>query len=536
MNRTWASNAGLVLRDAVPAELRARWAAAGLCPGRGLYQAFRDRVAAHPDRTAVTDAEGSLSYAELDARARSLAAALVRDGTGPGDLVGIQLPNSWRALAADLAVAAVGAVALPWPLGRGSQDARALLGRSRARALIAESDTIASIRHELPYLESLVMVNQVTEGQFESCRTDPEDPARILVSSGSEAEPKMVAYSHNAVLGGRGAYVDAVLDTGGDEPPRALVLVPLASSFGSLGLVALVSSGATVQLLGRFDAGAALDAVTALRPTHLVGVPTMLKRMADHPALPAADLSSLRALVSSGAMLGPAARAAVLARFDRPLVNVYGSTDGVNCRTVWTRASAGPDGAEGSADVRIVGRPDPRVTDLRVCDPDDRERPRGESGEIQARGPMSPLCYVGDPESDRRYRTADGWVRTGDRGVIGPDGGLRVLDRLKQVVIRGGRTISPAEVERHVEAHPVITEAVCVPVPDPDLGERLCACVVQESGTEPLTVGQLGDFLTGARGLERHKLPELLLQLDSLPLGPTGKVCRRTATALADRG
>lgn len=312
--------------------------------------------------------------------------------------------------------------------------------------------------------------------------------------------------------------------------------MPLASSFGSLGLVALVGCGATVQLLGRFDAGTALDAVGALRPTHLVGVPTMLKRMADHPALPAADLSSLRALVSSGAMLGSAARSAVLDRFDRPLVNVYGSTDGVNCRTVWTRNNAGPDGPGEPGDVRIVGRPDPRVTELRVCDAEDRERPSGESGEIQARGPMSPLCYVGAPELDLRYRTEDGWVRTGDSGVVDADGSLRVLDRLKQVVIRGGRTISPAEVERHVEAHPAIAEAVCVPVPDADLGERLCACVVQEPGTEPLTVAQLGAFLTGARSLERHKLPELLLRLDSLPLGPTGKVCRRTATALADFG
>ncbi|WP_435129306.1 class I adenylate-forming enzyme family protein [Actinacidiphila sp. bgisy144] len=553
-HRSWTSRAGLLLRDAVPARTRREWVARGDCPDRGVYEAFAAQVRAHGGRTAVRTPDTVLDYRELDARARQMASGLRALGTGPGDVVGIRLAGGWPALAADLAVAAVGAVALPWPAGQGSRESHALLAGSRARLLIA--DTPADLRHgPLPYLEHQVGVEELLrEGGdadgFVPAAVEPEDPARILVSSGSEAAPKMAAYSHNALLGGRGTYVDAVLRDPGPESdpgpdsesgpgprpapeddgtpargvPAALVLAPLASSYGSLALVALARCGATLHLLDRFDPGAALRAVTEWRPTHLLAVPTMLGRIASHPPVPGEDLSSLRAVVSSGAQLTSAVLAAALARLGRPVTNVYGSSDGVNCRATWTGADH---------DVRRVGRPDPRVTELRVCGSDDTPLPYGHRGEIQARGPMSPLCYVGAPDLDRRYRTADGWVRSGDLGVIDPDGTLRVLDRLRQTVIRGGWTVSPAEVEEQLHAHPYVAEAACVAVPDPDLGERLCACLVQRPGTVPLDTAALAAYLTVERGLARRKAPELVLHLEQLPLGATGKVCRRTLTAAA---
>ncbi|MBF9069254.1 class I adenylate-forming enzyme family protein [Streptacidiphilus fuscans] len=536
--RTWRSDNGLVLRDTVPARLRLQWVQRGDCPDVGLYQAFAERVRVHADRLAVRTSDVQLTYRQFDLHVLQMAAALAASGAGPGDIVGVRLPSGWRALAVDLAVAAVGAVALPWPAGQGSRESHALLELSRARFLVteAETDSASAIdrRHgPLDHLEHVVTVDDLLRGDPEAFRpadVEPEAPARILVSSGSETAPKMTAYSHNALLGGRGTYVAAVLGLDPDDPygetdaPSALVLAPLASSYGSLGLVALAGCGATLHLLDRFDPEGVLRAVTAWRPTHLVGVPTMLRRIADHPPVPGEELGSLRKVVSSGAQLTSAVLAAALKRFRCPVTNVYGSSDGVNCRTTWT---------DPQQDVSRVGTPDPRVTELRVCGPDDRPLPPGTSGEIQARGPMSPLCYVGAPELDRRYRTADGWVRTGDLGVIEADGSLRVLDRLKQVVIRGGWTISPAEVEEQVHAHPDVAEAACVAVPDPDLGERLCACLVQRPGTPPLDVASLGAYLGGERGLARRKLPELVLHLERLPLGATGKVCRRTLTAAA---
>jgi acyl-CoA synthetase (AMP-forming)/AMP-acid ligase II len=581
--------------DLVPHRLRRAWVAAGHCPDRDLWTAFRATAAAHPARVAVvSDAEGEVTYGELAHRAALLAAGLRAAGLAGRHVVATRLAPTWRTFAADLAIAALGGLALPCLPGHGARDLAALLGTSRAVALLTDPDADADadtdavvhgLRDRLPYLRTVAAVDALVaagarEAPFEPEPVEPEAPARVLVSSGSEAAPKMVVYSHNALLGGRGSYVAAALATGttgagesgaaagadptcasaapvsaapgaaahenpaapapvsadpgagahqgpgGRAPARLLLLVPPASSFGSLALVALVRCGATVLLppSGRFDPGWALRAVGWWRPTHVAGVPTMLRRMAEHDAAPGEDLSSLGAVISSGAALTPPVLGAVLGRFRRPLLNVYGSTDGVNCRAVWR---------EPSADVRWAGRPDPAVTGIRVCDAEGRPVPPGEAGEIQARGPMTPLGHLGDPGLDARNRAPGGWVRTGDLGVLDAHGELHVVGRLRQVVNRGGRTLSPAEVEALAEGHPALAEAVCVAVPDEELGERLCVCVVPRAGMPAPTLAELCGWLTDRHGLERHKLPERLVVLDALPLAATGKVCRRTVTALA---
>jgi acyl-CoA synthetase (AMP-forming)/AMP-acid ligase II len=195
----------------------------------------------------------------------------------------------------------------------------------------------------------------------------------------------------------------------------------------------------------------------------------------------------------------------------------------VNCHTAVT--GLGPDTG--------TGLPDPAVAKIRIRGEDGDDCPPGFPGEICALGPMTPMSYVEAPELDARYRLPGGWVRTGDRGLLDEHGRLHVLGRLKQIVNRGGYNISPAEVEREVAAHPAVTEVACVPIPDDELGERLCACVAQPPEAEPLTLAELTRFLESERGLERRKLPEALLLLPELPVGATGKVCRRTLTELA---
>ncbi|TLS47622.1 acyl--CoA ligase [Streptomyces montanus] len=545
MTAAWSSANGIVVPDRVPAQLRRRFARQGLVPDQDLTTLFRAQVRKHPGRPAVIDPEGELDYATLDERAQRIATALTASGIGAGDVVGVQLPNGWRALATDLALAAIGAVALPYPVGRGTQDSLALLGGSRASAVITTAGwqdgrlarTLAGLRPDLPDLRFVFAFGAPAPGCVplepwldgpatartpEPAAVHPEAPARILVSSGSETAPKMVVYSHNALAGGRGNYLRA-LGIGGDAL-RCLVLVPLMSSYGSLGLVVLVRLGGTLVLMPGFEPAAVLEAVTRHRPSHVFAVPTMLRRIADAPRATGEDLSSVRAVVSSAAPLQPGTLRAALARFGCPLVNVYGSSDGVNCHTVWARPAD---------DVRRVGRPDPAVAEIRVVGPLGRGLPPGEAGEIQARGPMTPLCYLAAPDLDAAHRTHDGWVRTGDRGLIDDNGELWVLDRLRHTVIRGGHTISPAEVERHLGGHPAIADVACVPVPDPDLGERLCACLATRPGSKPPTLVALRTYLEGERGLERRKLPDHVLTLDQLPLGPTGKVCRKTLTRLA---
>ncbi|MFC8172018.1 class I adenylate-forming enzyme family protein [Streptomyces sp. NPDC057325] len=607
----WRSRNGLELPDRVPRADRRAWEARGLCPDADLFTLFRGHALAFPGRDAVVDERGTLSYGELYAEVLRVAALFAEAGLGPRDVIALRLPNGRLAATAELAVYALGAVALPYPLGGGVRDTLSLLARSRAGGAVLSEPEDLEATAGLPWLRAVFTAGPATAPGVRSLdRTPPGGPfrpggppaeatapARILVSSGSETEPKMIAYSHQAMAGGRAAYVRALAGlparppgpearpagpgarpagfeerpSGPEErppgpearptgfearpsgagarpvgleartsgpgarsgppassgpppaPPRFLVLVPLASSYGSLGVpVALAALGGTLIVRGRFDAADALRAAVAHRPTHLFGVPTMLRRMADLPRLPGEDTSSLRAVVSSGAALPASTAAACRERFGVPVVAVYGSSDGVNCHTAAPGAPAGD----------TAGTPDPAVAVLRIVRPDGSPADTGEPGEIQARGPMTPLCHVAAPDLDARYRTADGWVRTGDLGALDEKGRLRVLGRLRNVVIRGGHTLSPAEVEHELGTHPGIAEAVCVPVPDEEFGERLCACVRPVPGTPAPALGDVTAHLA-ARGLERRKFPEYLLVLDRLPLRPTGKVCRRTAAALA---
>ncbi|MER6387200.1 class I adenylate-forming enzyme family protein [Streptomyces sp. NPDC001523] len=541
----------VILHDLLPADLRRSWAVDGTCPDLDLYSLFRARQIADLHRTAVIDAKGALCYTALDRKVRSLATGLRELGIRPGDVVGVQLPNGRHAVMADLALAALGAVALPFPVGRGGLEAESLLRRAEAVAVIASVEhqgnrhaadlrallaTLPALRHVIAAgpgtapegTVALTGLLRADAAAFVAARPDPDSAARILVSSGSEAEPKMIAYSHNALAGGRGNFLASLMPDA--AAPRCLFLVPLASAFGSNGTaVTLARHGGTLILLDRFTAEAALAAVREHRPTHVLGVPTMVRMMLEHLDEEGSDAGALpspTALVLGGAALDETTAESAGRAFGCPVVNLYGSADGVNCHT-----GLGEDGPETDDAGVAAGRPDPRVADIHIIDTETRERlPDGQVGEIIARGPMTPMCYVASPELDARYRTPDGWVRTGDLGLIDDDGVLHVVGRLKDIVIRGGANISPAEVERELASHPRVRDVVCVGVPDEVMGERLAACVVAR-GPQDLTLASLAGHLT-RRGLERRKHPERLLVVGELPLTPAGKPDR---TALRER-
>ncbi|MFG2833381.1 class I adenylate-forming enzyme family protein [Streptomyces zaomyceticus] len=530
----------VTLTDLLPARLRRSWAVDGTCPDLDLYSLFRARQIADLHRTAVIDAKGKLCYTALDRKVRCLAEGLRGLGIGAGDVVAVQLPNHRNAVIADLALAALGAIALPFPAGRGAAEAESLLRRSEAVAVVAATEhrglahaaELRALAPALPALRHVIAAGQgsAPEGTiplaqllrtdptgFVPARPDPDSAARILVSSGSEAEPKMIAYSHNALAGGRGNFLASLMPD--DTPPRCLFLVPLGSAFGSNGTaVTLARHGGTLVLLDHFTPEAALAAVRDHAPTHVLGVPTMIRMMlegmeeGDGP-LPAAPT----ALVLGGAPLDEATARAAAEAFGCPVVNLYGSADGVNCHT-GLHHTVPPTDRSGV----VAGRPDPRVAEIRIADPDTHEPlPDGRTGEIVSRGPMTPLCYVASPDLDARYRTTEGWVRTGDLGHFDEEGVLHVVGRLKDVVIRGGANISPAEVERELASHPRVRDVVCVGVPDPLMGERLAACLVVKGARSP-DLDDLGVHLS-ARGLDRHKHPEHLLVLPELPLTAAGK-------------
>ncbi|MEE1938042.1 class I adenylate-forming enzyme family protein [Streptomyces sp. TRM 70361] len=538
-----------VFHDLIPVSLRKSWTAEGRYPGKPLFTLFEENAARHPDAPAVLDSTGTVTYAELRRTALGLARAFADAGVEPGDVVAVNLANGHLACAVDLAVAALGAICLPYPVGRRRQDTLAMLRRSGATTAVVTRQVGATdyggllreLAPELPGLREIFVLGEPLEGtrSLDALLADPPEPlerpaepdpdsaARILVSSGSEAEPKMVAYSHNALVGGRGEFVRSL--TRGDGPPRIMFLVPLASSFGSTGTsVTIAVLGGTLVLMPRFDAAEAVRLIGEHRPTHLMGVPTMFQEMLADPRLaPDAadrvDTSSLTALVCGGAGVDPETVAECVRVFGCAFVNLYGSADGVNCHTqieddlVTVQTTA--------------GRPNPRVTTIRIAGDDGRELPRGEVGEIWSRGPMSPLCYVNAPELDARYRTEDGWVRTGDLGRIDDGGRLVIVGRKKEIIIRAGLNISPAEVESLVNTHPAVRHAACLGVPDRKLGERVCVWVVPVPGRSAPDLEELRRHLYEERGLERAKLPELLKVVDELPVNPAGKVDRQALRA-----
>lgn len=531
------NSSGLI--DLIPADLRRQWKADGCYPDRPVYRLFAEQVRRRPDAPAVVMSDETVSYAQLDDAARRLAGSFQRMGIVSGDVIAYQLPNDWRCCAIDLAAAALGAVVAPLPPGRGRLDMAALLRRCAARAFVVEAhDTgadpcrmVEALRPTLLSLRFPVVAGASRRGwlTLEAMLAGPaldhealpdvdaDAPARLLVSSGTESEPKLVAYSHNALIGGRGRFLQRLHPDGPGF--RGLYLVPLGSSFGSSATVgALAWLGGCVALLPRFDAAAAVEAIGRLRPTHLLGVPTMLQRMAADPSLASVDTSSLQALVSGGAMIDPATIHRCIEAFGCPFVSLYGSADGVNCHTL-------PDEPT-EVVLRSVGRPHPAVCEIRVVDDAGRLLGPGQLGEILARGPLSPMQYVNAPELDARYRCEGGWVRTGDLGYLDRDGYLVLSGRKKDIIIRGGANISPVQIETLATAHPDIIGAACVPVPDADLGQRVCICVTLKEGAKRPSLEDINRHFR-RQGLAADSLPDYLLFCRQLPLGPAGKVDKK---------
>lgn len=535
------NNTGII--DLVPMDVRREWVRNGTYPNKSVFQLFRQHAERHPEKLAVLSPEESISYGELLDRSLRLAAGLRAQGIVPGDVVAYQLTNSWRCCAIDLAAAALGAVVAPFPPGRGRLDIESLLRRCDARAVVVPAEfggidlceLIESLRPTLLSLRILIVEGEARRGwssldrlmDVEPLGTEtlpkvcPNSPVRLLVSSGTESEPKLVAYSHNALVGGRGRFLQRLHEDG--ESFRGMYLVPLGSSFGSTATFGSLSwLGGSIVVLPKFDVPAAIRAIETLRPTHILGVPTMLQRIAADPLLAEVDKSSLVGLISGGSLIDEASVRRCVEAFGCGFISLYGSADGVNCHNTLD------DPLE--VVLRSVGRPNPSVCEIRIVDDQGVELPQGEVGEIKARGPLSPMQYVNAPELDARYRDAEGWVCTGDLGYIDRDGYLVLAGRKKDIIIRGGQNISPVQIEMLATGHPDVVSAACVPVPDPDLGQRVCICVTLREGAPRFSLAELTDYLR-QQGLEVNKLPEYLRFYRHLPLSPAGKVDKKALAA-----
>jgi len=492
------------------------------------------------DLDAVRDGETRTTYEALAQQASTAAAAFVRRGLAPGDRVAIWAPNSTEWIVAALGLWQAGCTLVPVNTRLKGREAADLLVRSRARLLVTVTDFlgadyVAVLRGagvELPDLEHVAVASgpvpagavswrdlladtddaSSSEAERRGQAVAPDDPSDILFTSGTTGTPKGVVQTHSRTVR---VGTDWVAMTGLEAGDRYLMVNPYFHMFGlKAGILASVAVGATMLPEPVFDVDRVLSRIAQERVTVLPGPPTLYQSILDHPGRAKYDLSSLRVAVTGAADIPVELIRRV--REELPFSSVitgYGLTEAGT-------ATATSPGDDAETVATTVGRPRPGF-ELRIADGDGVERAEGEAGEILLHGGSVMSHYLDDPEATSAAFTDDGWLRTGDLGVLDPAGCLRIVGRSKDMFIVGGFNVYPAEVENALLEHPAVAQAAVVGVPDRRMGEIGSAFVVLRPGTSTSS----GDLLAWARQrIANYKVPRFFELVDELPLNATGKV------------
>ena len=493
-------------------------------------------------RSAIIDGTTVLSYVELVGEARRFGAALIDAGIQPGDRVAIWAGNSARWVVAALGLFEAGGVLVPVNTRFKGPEAADLLRRSRARALVTVTDflgvdyvtMLGDSGVELPDLTTTVVaegparvgatgwddfVAGPTGASHDEVRrrgtaVGVDDPSDILFTSGTTGVPKGVVQTHGRT---RLVATDWVDMTGLSADDRYLMVNPYFHMFGlKAGILAAVGAGATMLPVPVFDVGDVLAMVAEHGVTVLPGPPTLYQGILDHPQRSAYDLSTLRVAVTGAADIP----VELIRRLDDELpfsvvISGYGLTEG------GTASATSPDDDVDTI-ATTVGRPRPGF-ELRVVDGGDEDQPAGTPGEILLRGGSIMSHYLDDPAATAEALSADGWLRTGDLGVLEPSGYLRIVGRSKDMYIVGGFNAYPAEIENALLLHPDIQQVAVIGVPDPRLGEVGMAFAVlrpEASVTGADIVGWSRDRMAN------YKVPRAVRIVDRLPVNATGKVVK----------
>lgn len=506
-----------------PPEFVERYRARGYWLDRPLWDLFLERVFDRfPERVALVSGGERVTYAELGRRALALAGRLARLGIGRLDPVVLQLPNVPEFAYCYFALQRLGAVPIMALPAHRELELRHLVSLARASAYIGDDpDLAAVVRQENPQLRVVVLRQDLDWGPggppLPEVEVDPLDPALFLLSGGTTGLPKLIPRTHNDY------WYNSVLAAGVNDirPDDALLVVlPLGHNFplACPGLQGFLQRGARVVLSTTTQAGPNFELIARERITHLELVPALLIRWLNDPALEAAELDSVRIVNTGGQRLQPEVKGLC----ERSLAGctvqeVFGMAEGL---LNFVRL-------DDPEEVRreTAGRPLSPDDEIQVVDEELRPVPPGQVGELIVRGPYTIRGYFRAPEHNALAFTPDGFYRTGDLVRVHPSGNLVVEGRKKDLINRAGEKISAEEVENLIIAHPNVVEVACVPVPDPVLGERMCACVVLRPGTS-LSLEELCRFLL-AKGMAKFKLPERLEVMDELPTTQVGKVSKR---------
>ncbi len=468
---------------------------------------------------AVVDGDVSIDAGTLEQLVSSVAGGLRRLGVRRGDVVAWQLPNWWEALVLFRACWRSGAVAAPIHHQVGSAEV------SRVLDDLGPALTLSTPGQPLAGLVDAVGV-RTGDARFEDLLAGPplatgaargSDMAVILFTSGSTGHPKAVLHTHRGLAYKARSMTRAHGLTTADV---ALMPSPLAHVSGLLNSVLVPGTAAmAVVLMEKWDAERGVRLAGRHRASFMIGPPTLFVGMMEVPGYQV-QVQSLR-LVSCGAMgVTPGFIDSARQAFGAVVKRTYGSTE---APTITTSAFDDPPAWARDTDGHPVGEGEVRVVDPAT----DRPVATGQRGEVMVRGPELFVGY--GEESQTRAAVRHGWFATGDLGVLDANGCLSIVGRLKELIIRGGENIASAEVERVLEQHPEVRQAVVVGCPDRRLGERVAAFVV---GSPAVDVDECRRWFAD-QGMARFKTPEVVVHLEEIPLLGVGKPDRQALRSRA---
>jgi acyl-CoA synthetase (AMP-forming)/AMP-acid ligase II len=491
-----------------------------------------------PEKTAIVDQRGRLNYRDYESRAKHLASHFVELGLTSDDVIAIQLPN-WSEF--PIALSAAMLVGIPFCQFHSDfrhREVEFVLRFTEATAIVIPDEfrrfnhveMIEELRPKLPKLKHILVVGRdvpadyfdvrgfldrpsgspINEQALGERRPKPNALQRTAFTSGTTGDPKAVLHIHNT-----SNYMCWVLNDGQRiaQDSVFLTFLPVGLNWGLGCVCQALFAGCTLVLQDVFRAEETLALIQREKVTHFCCAPAHLVALLNVADFDKYDLSSLQMSMTGGASCPIEVIREVQARLPGKLLEMYGMLEvGSQAQTTYDEH---PEAVCG-----LVGKEQPGMQ-LKAIDAEGKDCPPGAPGEVLTRGPSVMISYYNNPAANEKAFSGDGWFHTGDVGVFDERGYLKIVGRTKEMIIRGGANIYPREIEEALYEHPKVRDAAVVGLPDPRLGERVCACIVTRDGQQ-MDFAEVVEFLR--RRVATYKLPEHLVFLDDLPRTPTGKV------------
>ena len=526
-----------------PPEFAARYRAKGYWRDRSLRDEFADALREFAPRVFVVDAERQFTYADVGRLSERLALNLLELGLRPLDAVVLTLPNVAEFVILYFALQKIGAIPIAALATHRYGEVSQFVRIASAAACVypeAQGDfcfgpMVKRVQEESPCMKFAIVLGNAGPGEhsltalierepklpraeLDKIRIDPTDPCIYQLSGGTTGIPKLIPRTHNDYAYNSrtaapvcGVSADSVL----------LLVIPIAHNLALAcpGIQGYAFNGGKLVLAASARPEDMFALIQTHRVTHLKVVPALLIRLINSAQIGNYDLSSLKVIQSGGQRMQPEVRTRT--RQLIPGVTVqenFGMSEGM---LFFVRLDD-PD----EVMLQTCGRPICPDDEVRLADDEGREVAPGEVGELTCRGPYTLRGYLGVPEYNAKQFTHDGFYCSGDLMRLHPSGNYIVEGRKKDLINRGGEKISAEEIENLILMHPAVQNVACVAIPDPNLGEKTCACVIPRAG-KTLTLAELVEFLA-TKEIARFKLPERLHLMHEFPLSTFGKVSKKS--------